>query len=173
MLWESYPLICMSFWYFRALPAAERSAQPRNHAVMLIVIAAAVSVIAADQASKAFIMSRSWAADSNTGFLLIRRRLTRRGPLMLSLARPILVVFWIISAAIAVVLLQTGVIAQNIMNAACVGAALGGAAGNIVDRLRRGAIVDFIAIGRWPPFNLADAAIVVGVVLLVLSFAKG
>jgi signal peptidase II len=49
---------------------------------------------------------------------------------------------------------------------------LGGAAGNVADRVRRGAIVDFIAIGRWPPFNLADAAIVVGVGLLVWSFVE-
>ena len=63
-------------------------------------------------------------------------------------------------------------IAENARNAAAIGAALGGAAGNIADRLRLGAIVDFIAIGRWPLFNLADVAIVMGVGLLVLSYAK-
>jgi signal peptidase II len=46
------------------------------------------------------------------------------------------------------------------------------AAGNIADRLRHGAIVDFIAIGRCPPFNLADVAIVVGMGLLFFSFVK-
>jgi signal peptidase II len=139
--------------------------------LMLIAIAVALSVIAADQASKAFVLS--WTlANSNTEFLFIRTQLTRRGPLMLSLARPTLVGLWIVSAVIAAALLQTGIIAQNAVNAACVGAALGGAAGNVADRVRRGAIVDFIAIGRWPPFNLADAAIVVGVVLLVWSFVK-
>ena len=139
---------------------------------MLIAIAAAMSVIAADQASKAFILSQAWATDSKTGFLPIRRILTRRGPLMCAVAKPALVGLWCASAAIAAVLLQAGMIADNTLNAACIGAALGGAAGNVVDRLRRGAIVDFIAIGRWPPFNLADAAIVVGVGLLVLSLAK-
>jgi signal peptidase II len=140
--------------------------------LMLIAIAAAVGVIAADQASKAFILSQTWAAGSNTGFFAIRKQLTKRGPLMLALARRTLVGLWIASVAVAVVLLQVGIIADSALNAACIGAALGGAAGNIADRLRRGAIVDFIAIGRWPPFNLADAAIVVGVGWLVLSLAK-
>ncbi|CAA9540812.1 MAG: Lipoprotein signal peptidase [uncultured Thermomicrobiales bacterium] len=46
------------------------------------------------------------------------------------------------------------------------GLLLGGAAGNLVDRLRLGYVVDFVAVGVWPKFNLADAAITVGVVLL-------
>jgi signal peptidase II len=139
---------------------------------MLIAIAVAVGVIAADQASKAFVMSRARAENSSSRPLFIRKQLTKHGPLMLSLARPTLVGLWLASAVIAVVLLQTGLIAENALNAACIGAALGGAAGNVADRVRRGAIVDFIAIGRWPPFNLADAAIVVGVGLLVWSFVE-
>lgn len=156
-----------------ALFAGRKTQQSRGiiH-LMVIVIAAALSVLAADQASKAFIMSRSWAADSNTGFLFIRKQLTRRGPLMLSLTKPTLVALWVASVAIAAVLLQTGIIGESALNATCIGAALGGAASNVTDRVRRGAIVDFIAIGRLPPFNLADAAIVVGVGLLVLSLAK-
>ena len=43
----------------------------------------------------------------------------------------------------------------------------GGALANLVDRLRQGAVVDFIDVGLWPVFNLADAAIVTGVGLLL------
>ena len=46
------------------------------------------------------------------------------------------------------------------------GLLLGGAMGNLADRLRLGYVVDFVAVGVWPKFNLADAAITVGVVLL-------
>ena len=42
------------------------------------------------------------------------------------------------------------------------GAALGGAAGNVYDRLRRGVVIDFVDLGWWPAFNLADAAITLG-----------
>ena len=43
---------------------------------------------------------------------------------------------------------------------------LGGAFGNLVDRLRLGWVTDFIDIGPWPIFNLADASIVTGLILL-------
>jgi signal peptidase II len=48
-----------------------------------------------------------------------------------------------------------------------VGLLLGGALGNIVDRLREGAVTDFLKLPAWPAFNLADVAITVGVVMLV------
>lgn len=48
-----------------------------------------------------------------------------------------------------------------------VGLILGGALGNLADRARDGAVVDFIDPIAWPAFNLADAAIVVGVLGLV------
>jgi signal peptidase II len=139
---------------------------------MLIVIAAAVSVIAADQASKAFILSRCWAVDSGRGFLSIRRYLTRRVVPISTFPAAALLGLWLASVVIVAALLQAGVIPESALSAAGIGAALGGAAGNLTDRLRRGAIVDFIVVGRWPPFNLADAAIVGGVGLLLLSFVK-
>ncbi len=46
------------------------------------------------------------------------------------------------------------------------GLAAGGAAGNLVDRLRFGTVVDFLDFGVWPVFNLADVAIVAGAFLL-------
>lgn len=44
----------------------------------------------------------------------------------------------------------------------------GGAVGNLIDRVRLGYVVDFIAVGWWPRFNLADSAITLGVACLVL-----
>jgi signal peptidase II len=50
---------------------------------------------------------------------------------------------------------------------------LGGALGNVVDRLRLGYVVDFIDVyyraWHWPAFNIADSAITIGAVLLVLD----
>lgn len=48
-----------------------------------------------------------------------------------------------------------------------VGLLLGGALGNLADRAREGAVIDFIDPMGWPAFNLADALIVVGVVTLL------
>lgn len=46
------------------------------------------------------------------------------------------------------------------------GLIVGGAAGNILDRLRSGYVIDFISIGWWPVFNLADSAVTIGVTML-------
>jgi signal peptidase II len=55
-----------------------------------------------------------------------------------------------------------------------IGVILGGALGNLVDRLRLGgAVVDFIGAFGWPPFNMADAAIVAGTAILVLQVLRG
>jgi len=50
-----------------------------------------------------------------------------------------------------------------------VGLVLGGAIGNLIDRVRLGYVVDFIAVGAWPRFNVADSAITIGLVLLFIS----
>ncbi len=49
------------------------------------------------------------------------------------------------------------------------GLVLGGAIGNLVDRLRLGYVIDFIDIGIWPVFNIADSAVVIGVILFAYS----
>jgi signal peptidase II len=50
------------------------------------------------------------------------------------------------------------------------GLILGGAFGNLIDRVRLGYVVDFIQVGWFPVFNLADSAITVGAALLMLQF---
>ena len=49
---------------------------------------------------------------------------------------------------------------------------IGGALGNLADRARDGAVTDFIDLPLWPTFNLADVAIVVGVLLLLLDVER-
>lgn len=53
---------------------------------------------------------------------------------------------------------------------------MGGALGNVIDRLRFGAVVDFIDVHwkthHWPAFNVADSAITVGAVLMILTMLK-
>lgn len=54
------------------------------------------------------------------------------------------------------------------------GLILGGAVSNLVDRARfGGAVVDFIGVYGWPSFNLADAAIVAGTLVLVIQVLRG
>jgi signal peptidase II len=53
-----------------------------------------------------------------------------------------------------------------------VGLVAGGAIGNLVDRIRAGAVTDFIVVGSWPAFNLADVSITLGVLLLVYLYLR-
>jgi signal peptidase II len=50
------------------------------------------------------------------------------------------------------------------------GLQLGGAIGNLVDRFRLGHVTDFIDVGPWPIFNIADSSILVGIALMVFYF---
>lgn len=54
----------------------------------------------------------------------------------------------------------------------CYGLLLGGAVGNLLDRVRHGYVIDFIDIGirnaRWPTFNLADLAIIIGLIMIIV-----
>jgi signal peptidase II len=76
--------------------------------------------------------------------------------IVIALALLALLVYFLRHAERALIWLPTGLI-------------FGGAIGNIIDRAREGAVTDFIKLPLgWPPFNLADAAITVGVVILFL-----
>jgi signal peptidase II len=48
----------------------------------------------------------------------------------------------------------------------------GGAIGNLADRIRVEAVTDYIAIGSWPAFNLADVAVTAGVLLLAYAYVR-
>jgi signal peptidase II len=53
------------------------------------------------------------------------------------------------------------------------GLLLGGALGNLVDRAREGAVIDFLDLPLWPAFNLADVSITAGVIALLLALDAG
>lgn len=54
---------------------------------------------------------------------------------------------------------------------------IGGAVGNLIDRLKQGYVVDFLEVYvknfRWPTFNVADSFISIGVILLIISIWRG
>ena len=76
--------------------------------------------------------------------------------ILIALALVVLLVYFARHATRPLIWLPTGLL-------------LGGALGNILDRIRHGDVTDFVKLPLgWPPFNLADAAITIGIVLLFL-----
>lgn len=75
----------------------------------------------------------------------------------------------IFAALVAATILVAGLIglaARSTLVAVGLGLVAGGALGNLIDRVRHGYVVDFLAVGIWPKFNVADSAISVGLLLL-------
>ena len=58
---------------------------------------------------------------------------------------------------------------DNRLGKLALGLVLGGTVGNLIDRVRFGYVTDFIAVSIWPAFNIADSAIVVGIIILAYS----
>jgi signal peptidase II len=84
---------------------------------------------------------------------------------------------WLVTALIALALLVLLVyFARNSTRPLLwlpTGMLLGGALGNVLDRVRAGSVTDFVKLPLgWPPFNLADASITIGVLLLVLTMER-
>lgn len=65
---------------------------------------------------------------------------------------------------------------RSLANRILLGCILGGAIGNLVDRVRLGWVIDFIDMGvgslRWPVFNVADSAVTLGVIFLAWNLAR-
>jgi signal peptidase II len=139
---------------------------------LLELLAALVSVLAADQLSKWFVLAEPRFATIGVTrpFVSIRCIINRRLALA-RLSETWIVTAWIVCVALAFFLSDQEPFADNPLGAAGIGLALGGVTGNVIDLLWRRGVVDFIAIGPWPVFNIADAAIVGGFGLTVLAIS--
>ena len=140
--------------------------------------ALALAVVLADQATKALVLSRFAPGErlEVTPFFNVLFVYNAGAAFsFLSEAggwqKPLLVAFALGAAAIVSVL----IVRRPLERLLCTGLALilGGAIGNVIDRLRFGQVVDFLdfhAAGwHWPAFNVADSAITVGAALLILE----
>src|SRR5258708_7452982 len=83
------------------------------------------------------------------------------------------IIFSLLAAAIVVALVVWLFRAPGYLLPAAIGLVIGGAIGNVADRLRLGSVVDFLdfhlGAWHWPAFNVADAAICIGVGLMLID----
>jgi signal peptidase II len=135
----------------------------------------AAFVLVADVISKAIVVARM--ADHPPIRLLgglLTITLTRNGGAAFSIGTSMTIVFTAIAVGVIVYILRTARNLRSIGWAITLGLLLGGATGNLLDRIFRapgpfqGHVVDWIELPHWPVFNLADSSIVCAGVLVVL-----
>ncbi len=151
---------------------APAPARPRSTTIRLTV-AVAVVVFALDQLTKAWAVHRLSSGDIDL-FWTLRLRLTYNSGMAFSRGRGFGPVIGVLALVVIVVLVLAARRGTSKLGAVAVGMVIGGAAGNICDRLLRdadgflqGRVIDFIDLQWWPVFNVADSAIVVGGLMLV------
>jgi signal peptidase II len=125
-----------------------------------------VSVACIDQASKAMLLSQ---LSLNRSVRLSRgvrlRHVANVGWVPGVRSATGLLLLWGVAVSSSLLILELGTGGEGAR--AGVALALGGATGNLLDRLLRGHVVDFIEIGFWPVFNIADVGIVAGLGLML------
>ena len=145
-----------------------------------LLAAVAAVVLALDLATKVLVVAElegRRTLELLGGQLLIR--VSRNPGAAFSFAEGATVVFTAIAVAVVVVIVRVSRRLGSLGWAVSLGLLLGGASGNLVDRLfrspgpGRGAVVDFIDFQVFPSFNVADSAITTGAVLAVLLSLKG
>jgi signal peptidase II len=110
---------------------------------------------------------------------LLTLRLVRNAGAAFGFAQGLTIAFTVVAAAVVVVILRLSRRLRSLPWAVALGLVLGGAVGNLVDRVfrapapGRGHVVDFLELPHWPVFNLADSAIVCAGVLMVLLSLRG
>ncbi|HZD72671.1 MAG TPA: signal peptidase II [Actinomycetota bacterium] len=152
---------------------------PRPVARQLALYGTAAAVLAADQLSK-YLVVRDLAGRPPlrlVGSLVELRYATNSGGAF-SLLTGAPLFFALMAVVVIGGILYAGRRARGLPVQLALGLLLGGAVGNLLDRLLRGEVplrgevVDFIKIGWWPVFNLADSCIVVGGLLLALLLGR-
>lgn len=139
---------------------------------MFLLLAVAAAVLVLDQATKYIVRLN---LDPNQTILVIRGlfnithvRNTGAAFGLLSQRQPFFVAATIVAIGL-IIFYHLRTKEKNVWFDIALGLELGGALGNLVDRIYKGYVTDFLHVSIVPVFNIADSAIVVGVVILFIS----
>jgi signal peptidase II len=144
---------------------------------LLLLIIIAPSVVGLDQLTKYLIRANMDLGESMPaeGFFRLTHT-TNTGGAFSILANQgfLLTVTALLGIAILVIYLRYLPLESRLLKIG-LGLEFGGAVGNLIDRVRFGEVTDFIDVGAWPVFNVADSALTVGTVLIIyyLIFVAG
>jgi signal peptidase II len=161
-------------------PGASNPPGPPGRRRLGLVLAVAAAVYVADVVSKIIVVAilpPRHLVDVVDGVLTLQ--LVRNSGAAFSLGTSMTVVFTLIAVGVIIFILRTSRQLRSLPWAVTLGLLLGGATGNLTDRLLRspglfrGDVVDWIQLPHWPVFNVADSAIVCGGLLAVFLAARG
>lgn len=148
----------------------------RRDAITLVSIATAVAAI--DQLTKSVLVSAIRPGPSSAridflgGWMAIEYTENRGAAFgLFSGLAPILVVASVV-ILVGLLLHYSRQTRPPLWETVAIGSIAGGAIGNLVDRVRLGYVVDFVSVGPWPNFNVADSAITIGVVMLIWGWMR-
>ena len=153
-----------------------RPGRPR----LALVLVVAVVVLSLDIASKHLAVDRlsdRGPVDVIDGALKLR--LVRNSGAAFGFAPGLTIVLSLVAAAVIVAILRAASVLRSAWWALALGLVLGGALGNLSDRVFRdpgwfrGRVIDFLELPHWPVFNLADSCIMTGGALMVLLTLRG
>ena len=160
----------------REPPVLDRDGEqfPRRAGRPVLATAIVLGVLVLDQLTKWWAVrdlrdARRWIIGDDIGFALVRNSGSA-----FSLFQAFTPLLAIVAIVVAVILVRTVRRARDVLLVVGLSLVLGGALGNLVDRFFRapgfleGAVVDFVHVGRFPTFNVADSAITIGAVLIVV-----
>jgi signal peptidase II len=157
--------------------AASRRLPHRRTSVLLAV---AATVLVCDAITKAIVVAGLSGHQPVRLFSgLLTLQVMRNSGAAFNIGTSMTIVFTAIAAGVIVFILRTARRLRSLPWAITLGLLLGGATGNLADRLLRspaplrGYVVDWIELPHWPVFNLADSAIVCGGVIAILLSVRG
>ena len=143
-----------------------------------VVTGVAALVVAVDQLTKWWALNTLDDRDIDL-FWTLRLHLVRNSGAAFSLAGGRGGLIAILAIAVVIGLIGFGRAIDTKLGAVALGLVLGGAVGNLVDRFFRdgtgflgGAVTDFVDLQWWPVFNVADAAVTIGGLLIVFVVAR-
>jgi signal peptidase II len=151
--------------------------RPRRTVRGWLVAAIVVGVVVLDQLTKAWAV-RELADGPQELFGDVAFRLSRNSGGAFSLFQGFTPLLALLALVLAVVLIRALRQTQDPLVLVALALILGGAIGNLLDRLfrspsfLRGEVVDFVDVGRFPVFNVADSAITIGAVLLFIAVLR-
>jgi signal peptidase II len=139
-----------------------------------VLLAIAVAVVIVDQATKTW-AERALADGPIHVVWTLWLNLTYNSGAAFSSGRGLTPFITALGVIVLILLVGASRSATTALGVVALGLVIGGASGNLIDRLFRhnhGAVIDFIDLRWWPVWNVADACIVIGAILLIMSRAR-